>query len=778
MHRKRILLISLFIIILLWLFSLPEQLFDVPYSTIMYDSQGNLLNAQVAPDGQWRFPPEKNVPASYIAALTTFEDRYFYYHPGVNPLAIARATLQNWRRGKIKSGASTISMQVIRMSRQNKKRNIAEKLVEIWLATRLELSWSKNSIIKMYASHAPFGGNVVGLQAASWRYFGHSQNELTWAEAATLAVLPNSPSLIFPGRNQQQLLQKRNRLLTILHKQGHFDQLTLQLAIAEPLPGKPYPLPQQAPHLFLRSLKDGLKESLIQTTIDRHLQERIESLIIRHHIGLRSSYIHNMAVMVADVNTGKVLAYWGNVPEKDFSVVTGQVDVISSLRSPGSVLKPFLYAGMLQDGMILPNSLVPDIPTHFSGFRPENFTRMYDGAVPASKALSRSLNIPSVRMLKDYHPDKFLNLLKSCGISSLNKPASHYGLSLILGGGEVTLWDIAGAYASMARTLNQYNPEEKAVNTFFSLGYTLDDSHKIRCGNSPFSAGTIWHTFEAMVEAGRPDTETNWQYFSGSRRVAWKTGTSYGNRDAWSVGVNSGYVVAVWAGNATGEGRASLTGVAAAAPVMFEIFGMLPARTWFTLPYDDLKPVEICRLSGFPASSFCQPADTVWVPDVEYQTGTCPYHRPVALEKSTGRRVTSKCASVHDFELQSWFVLPPVQEYYYRIRNPFYKTLPPLKEGCNDLSAASIPMQWIYPTDDAVIYIPRQIDGSPGEAIFRIAHRHEGIKVHWHLDHEYIATTTSFHELSLRPPAGHHTIFLTDDEGNILERKVEIRMRN
>jgi penicillin-binding protein 1C len=776
MHRRKIVLAILTILFLTWLFSLSRHLFDAPYSTVMYDKDGQLLNAQVAADGHWRFPPGTSLPENYVTALLTFEDQYFRWHPGVNPFSIVRAIYCNLQPASTKSGASTISMQVIRMSRQNKNRTITEKIIEIWLATRLELRYSKNSILQLYAAHAPFGGNVAGLQAASWRYFGHTHQELSWAEAATLAVLPNSPALIFPGRNQQLLMQKRNKLLHELHQRGHFDDLTLQLALAESLPGKPYPLPRRAPHLFLRALNDGLQATSIHTTIHPHLQQLVESVMIRHHLQLRSSYINNMAALVADVRTGEVMAYWGNVSARDFAVNAGQVDVIAARRSPGSLLKPFLYAGLLQDGMILPNSLVPDIPTYFSGFRPENFTRTYDGAVPASQALARSLNIPSVRMLQDFHPDKFLMLLQSCGISTMDKPASHYGLSMILGGGEVTMWEIAGAYASMARTLNNYTGSHEN-KTFFPLRYINNQPGSALANPSPFKAGVLWQTFEAMVEAGRPDTETNWQYFAGNRRIAWKTGTSYGNRDAWSVGVNAGYVVAVWAGNATGEGRASLTGVASAAPVMFEIFGLLPSVNWFSPPHDDLKMAEICRQSGYPASHVCNRIDSIMVPDIEYKTGTCPFHKTIAIEPESGLRVNSHCVSLSSIELVPWFVLPPVQEYYYRQRNPFYRVLPPFKPGCSDLTAATNPMQWIYPADDATIYIPRGLDGIHGEVIFRIAHRHADARIHWHLGNTYYATTSHFHEVAMRPAPGQHVLVITDDEGNMLERKIEIRMR-
>lgn len=779
-YRKWVICMLLLLLAGLWLFSLPRKLFPEVYSTVMYDADHQLLNATVAHDGQWRFPPGESLPENYKTALINFEDRYFPYHPGFNPLAIGRAILQNLKKEGMKSGASTLSMQVIRLSRKGKARTLKEKIIEVWLAMRLELRYSKEEILQMYAAHAPMGGNVVGLQAASWRYFSHTPEELSWAEAATLAVLPNSPALIFPGKNQQLLLQKRNRLLTLLYRRGYLDEMTLKLSLAEPAPGPPYPLPQLAPHLFTRSIRDGREGEQIYTTIHPDLQGRTARFLQQHHEILRANHIHNISALVADVNTGEVLVYLGNISQGNLPVNAVKVDIISSRRSPGSLLKPFLYAGLLQEGQILPHTLVPDVPTFFRGFTPENFTRTYEGAVPASLALARSLNIPAVRMLQEYDPDKFHALLKSCGMNTFDKPSSHYGLSMILGGGEVTLWEIAGAYASLARSLNQIPQQEpgSASHTFHPLTYLSSKERGTgTSAPSPFTPGVLWHTFEAMVEASRPDTEANWQLFADKRKIAWKTGTSYGNRDAWSIGVNSKYVVAVWVGNATGEGRPDLTGIAAAAPVMFDIFGILPAQPWFAAPHDDLNPVRVCRTSGYPASGLCPEVDTLQAPRVEFQTGVCPHHITVHLDKKSGKRVNSECASWADMETQSWFVLPPVQEYYFRRGHPFYKPLPPFHQDCKSSAQDSGPMQWIYPSESVDIFIPYELNGTPGEVIFRVAHRHEKSTIHWHLNQEYKGSTTDFHEMGFRPNEGLHTLLVTDHKGNSLQKEIRIKVR-
>ncbi|HLC83752.1 MAG TPA: transglycosylase domain-containing protein, partial [Bacteroidia bacterium] len=377
-----------------------------------------LLAAKIAEDGQWRFPLTKKLPQKFIDCIIQFEDRGYYSHWGVSPTAIVRATKQNLEAKKTVSGGSTITMQVIRMSRKGQKRTFFEKFIEIILATRLEFSYSKKEILSLYASNAPFGSNVVGIDAASWRYFGREPSKLSWAEAATLAVLPNAPSLIYPGKNQERLLKKRNRLLDQLFVAKIIDKETCELSKKEPLPGKPHAIPQIAPHLLQRAAKENFSGQRIVSTLDSHLQERVNTIIENHHKILRGNEIHNACAIVLDVSTGNVLAYVGNTANKGKPEYEGDVDVISAPRSTGSILKPFLFANMLNDGELLSTTLIPDIPTQIAGYAPQNYNQTFDGAVPAKRALARSLNIPAVRMLQNYGIEKFNYNLKKMGMTT------------------------------------------------------------------------------------------------------------------------------------------------------------------------------------------------------------------------------------------------------------------------------------------------------------------------------------------------------------------------
>lgn len=697
-RRARVWLSVAVALILAWLLCLPRELFPgVEYSTVVEAADGELLGARVAADGQWRFPPSDSVPSRFATALVQFEDRHFYHHPGVNPVALLRAFRDNLRAGHVVSGGSTITMQVIRLSR-GKERTLWQKLVESVLATRLELRCSKPRILALYASHAPFGGNVVGLEAASWRYFGRPPSELSWAESATLAVLPNSPSSVHPGRGREELLEKRNRLLLRLLEHGDITSEIYESALEEPLPGEPLPLPSYASH-FVESCPRGVRT---RSSIVLPLQTAVEEAVSRASDKLSEEGVSDMAAVVLDNATGEPIAYVGNAsPLRSRPGV--QVDIARSPRSTGSILKPFLYAAALSDGTILPRQLLPDIPVNLGGFAPQNFDREFYGAVPASEALARSLNVPAVILLRRYGVARFYDLLKADGFSTLTHDAHHYGLSLILGGAEATLLDVTSAYSSMVR---EYRGEP-----------------------------AVWYTFEALKEVNRPD-QLDWRLISSVRRAAWKTGTSYGFRDAWAVGMTPRYTIGVWAGNAEGSGVPGLTGAHAAGPVMFSILNLLPEDgEWFREPdLQDGVMAGVCPASGYLAGPDCPESVPTLLSAAALDSEPCPYH-------SGGV-----------------FALPPTMEWYYRPHHPEY--------GVKASGSGSV-MEFIYPSAGAKLSLPRVAGGVVEGAVFRLAHRRPSdVTVWWHLDGKIVGETTLVHELRLAPSAGSHTLTAVDSDGN------------
>lgn len=766
-------LIAGFVVLcIVYLCCLPRDLFEgTTYSKVLTDRNGELLNAKIAEDGQWRFPPSDSVPEKFCTAITTFEDRWFRWHPGVNPVSLAKAVYQNLSSGRVVSGGSTITMQVIRLSR-NRERTVWQKMTECILATRLELRCSKDEIMALYAAHAPFGGNVVGLEAASWRYFGKPASELSWAETSTLAVLPNAPAMIHPGRNRDLLKQKRDRLLQMLYDRGEIDSTDLALARDEPLPDKPLPLPQYAPHLadsrylglvLQKGHGDKPADGAVATSIDIHIQKQVEAILERWSSGLNKKGIGDLAAVVFDVRTMEVIAYCGNTFFNSGRPGC-QVDILQSPRSTGSILKPLLYCAMLQEGTVLPGTILPDIPVNINGFSPQNYDLQFYGAVPADEALARSLNVPAVHMLRKFGVPKFYSLLQNSGMTTLYRSPENYGLSLILGGAEGRLFEITEIYARLAHLLAYTECSGEDIPHARIQSDLLDDSRFPLTDRE-----AIWWTMDALKEVNRPD-EMDWRLISSVRKTAWKTGTSYGFRDAWAVGVTPEYAIGVWAGNADGEGVPGLSGATAAGPVMFDLFNALPssgkADSWFAEPDDEQYCIaEVCRQSGHLAGQYCESRDTLFLPEAALRSEVCPYHRAVTVSQDGKYRTT---AAEPGARTVSMFILPPAMEWYYRQHHPEYKALPPYRPGQTAYGNAAIPMGFIYPENGSTITIPRQLDGSIKGAAFNLAHSNPETEVFWHLDSEYLGSTKYIHQMNIIASQGEHTVTVVDTEGNTL----------
>ena len=707
MRRRKAVFLILFLVLLAgWLVCLPKDLFkNTSYATVVTDRNGELLGARIAGDQQWRFPPCDTVPERFATALIQFEDRYFRWHPGVNPVALARATVDNLHAGHVVSGGSTLTMQVIRLSR-NRERTLWQKLVEAVLATRLEFRCSKDEILALYASHAPFGGNVVGLEAAAWRYFGRPAEELSWAESATLAVLPNAPASIHPGKGREQLLAKRNRLLERLHERGYMDASTLETALTEPLPDAPYPLPNLARH-FVEEQPRG-KET--RTDIDISLQRQVEDATSRWSDELALTGTADLAAVILDIRSGETISYVGNASPLR-ARPGSEVNIAAAPRSTGSILKPFLFCAALQDGTILPRTLLRDTPVNLNGFTPQNFDLQFHGAVPAAEALARSLNVPAVHLLRAYGAPRFLKVLREAGLSTLPRDASYYGLSLILGGGEGTLVDITRAYAGMVRSYD---------------GLPTDSPFRDRLA--------LWYTFEALKEVNRPD-EIDWKLIRSVRKAAWKTGTSYGSRDAWAVGVTPDYAVGVWCGNADGHGVAGMTGAKTAGPVLFDLLNLLPPTAeWFEEPLEGGIWLDVCKESGMLRSQDCPNYERVLLPMQAQESEVCPYHK------------------------DGTFRLPPAMEWYYKAYHPEYEVRPATRDIAR--------MEFLYPEPGSVLTLPRQLDGSEGGAVFQAVHRDPAATLYWHLDDTYLGETRIIHQMLLSPSPGKHAVTVVDGDGN------------
>jgi penicillin-binding protein 1C len=760
--------LALAVLTLLWL-AVPVVRFKDPVSPVLFGAGGELLGARPAADGQWRFPPGENVPERFYEVLVRFEDKRFFAHPGVDPLALARAVRQNLRSRKVESGASTITMQVVRLARKNRPRTYIEKLKEAVLALRLETRRSKREILALFAANAPFGGNVVGLDAASWLYFGRSPERLSWAEAAFLAVLPNDPGLLASAEGRARLLGKRDRLLRRLEAKGILPELECRLARSERMPDRVRSVPREAPHL-LDTLAEGPgASSPFRAFIDAGLQRSARRVAEQHGARLGERHVRNLAAVVIDNRQAAVVAYVGNVGLERRGEEGQSVDILVSRRSTGSILKPFLYAALLQEGGLTPVTLVPDTPVRFEGFRPENYDRRFRGAVPARAALAWSLNIPAVRELRDYGIPKFENRLRRWGLTTLDRSPEDYGLTLVLGGAEGRPLEIAGLYAKLAQLASGVPGGGREVRV-------LRDAREKPSKMTDLGAAAAYLTLQALTAVNRPDEEGFWRNFSSSKWVAWKTGTSFGLRDAWAIGVTPGYTIGVWAGNADGEGQPGLTGLGAAAPVLFDLLGLVDGGGSIVRPPSGLKEIRVCRDSGFLATELC-PAETVLVPEESRFDRMCAFHQTVHLDAAGSFRVDSRCEPVDRMRHESWFVLPPVQEYFYRAEHPEYRTLPPFRSDCGGGPAGergSRVMSLVYPEPDTSVYVPVGLDGRAGEVVFEAVHKEGGATIHWHLDASYLASTRVFHQIAANPAPGEHRLVLTDDQGRRLERTFQV----
>ncbi|HQW01973.1 MAG TPA: penicillin-binding protein 1C [Saprospiraceae bacterium] len=770
--------------LVVWWFCLPDPLFDASYSTVLLDRNEQLMGARLAQDGQWRFPgDELEVPETFEKAIVVFEDKRFFKHIGVDVLAFGRAIRDNIKARSVVSGGSTLTMQTMRLARNRDARTLWQKGIEMLWAWRAELRYSKKEILQLYAAHAPFGGNVVGLGAASWRYFHKTPDQLSWGEAATLAVLPNAPGLIHPGRNRDALMAKRNRLIDKLEAEGIIDQTEASLAKDEPLPLAPHPLPNIAPHV-LGHYTDA--EITLHSTIDIDLQQRLAELVQRHADLLSLNGVNNAALMVMETESGEIRAYIGNVSHLQKGH-QNDVDIIQSERSSGSILKPFLYCAALEEGLITPKGILEDIPTYIRGYQPMNFTQQYMGMVPADQALAMSLNVPAVRLLQQYGILPFKEKLIKAGITTLHFSPEHYGLPLVLGGAEVKLWDICGAYASMGRVLGhvyQYDHLYDTDDVHPPVLFIEDEGQKGgraegRNGNlleeAPvWDAGAIWLTFEAMSTLRRPDQEGQWETFNSSRPIAWKTGTSFGFRDAWAVGVTPKYTIGVWVGNADGEGRPGVIGLHAAAPIMFDALRMLDDDgSWWSPPYDALTPKLVCSESGWLATSSCMSTDTAFIIKEGQTPASCSYHVQAYIDATQQYQYNPTCMP-EAAALSNFFIVPTLAETYYKRYNPSYRSLPPLHPDCASAEQSNDDLAIIYPRPGSKIYVPFEWDKKKSRAVFSAVHRSDTALVYWTLDKHYLGKTKEFHQIEIDPKPGMHQLVLQDEYGSMVSTTFEV----
>ena len=757
---KRLLHISFWSLLLFVIYLLVlgrSIVFDDRFAHVLI-AEGEIIDAQVSVDEQWRIQCEGDLPEKLGTTIQMFEDQYFPYHIGVNPISILKAIRDNHRAGHTVRGGSTITMQLARILEGNQPRTYQQKIKEMMIALALELRYSKDEILKAYGQYAPFGGNTVGYCAAALRYYDKQPESLTWTESATLAVLPNAPGKIYPGRSQDILVGKRNFLLSKMLDQGLIDSVTYRLSMMEDLPSQSHLFSALSPHLLQRMKKEDKQQFNHQTTLDSSLQEHVVRILQQYQDDYsQSSDIKNIAAVILR-SDGSVASYVGNVTcHHDCAA---DVDILTSQRSPGSTLKPFLYGLAIDRGLITPTALLEDIPVFFNGYSPSNYDKSYRGIIPASEALTTSLNIPAVNLLQQYGTHPFLSDLRQIGFSSMTNGADHYGLTMILGGNEVIPLELATAYSNLYRSARQLPPVTAYANT---------NSSKNTGQEYPISAGGSFLTIDMLKGVNRPESEDGWQYLDNHQDIAWKTGTSYGLRDAWSVGCTQDYTVLVWVGNADGEGKSGLTGVDKAAPILFDIFKLLPDSGQDLVPHNSMETKAICAVSGYAATDACAEVNHTSLPKESRHLTQCKYHQTLSLDESGQFQVYRDC--VEKVVTSSVFTLEPIVNNYYQKATGISYATPPYLPDCQ---ASSESITIISPKPDADILIPRNIDNRKELLISRAIVSPEVDSLYWFVDDRLIDVTSDRHELALDFAVGPHRLTVVSNHGTESIRRFRI----
>ncbi len=743
-----------------WLLIPPKLFVEVPYSLLIQDKEGGTLAVSLATDGQWRFPAGAKVSDKYFSALLAFEDRHFFRHPGINPASILRAGRHLILGGK-RMGGSTITMQLARRTLGMKRRTVFAKTLELALSFKLELWLSKEEILHQYAANAPFGGNVVGVEAACQRYFGHAPDALSWGEAALLAVLPNRPSSLIPGRNNPLLLARRNNLLLRLWKAGNLSTQAYELALAEPLPERWRPIEVVSPHLLATLKTKNQLGGRVKTDLLPGLQRKVQALVNQYCQQLTPNGVTHAAALVYDLQAQQLLAYVGNRTDRTFSFSDGDhFDMIHQPRSYGSLLKPLLMAYALDQGKASPSRLMPDFDMNFQGYSPQNFDRKFQGAIPLNEALARSQNVPFVYLLKEVGTAPFLDFLRKSGLSSLRKSPTYYGLSLILGGAELSLWELAQTYAGFATSTRKNHASDQQVITT-SLGF-----QRKLVKLSPWS---VYHTVEAMKEAERPGLDNNWRLYAKERPFAWKTGTSFGYRDAWAIGFDNRFLVAVWAGNARNLSCAGLTGISTAAPLMFDIRAGLAPAELNRQPKEKAINQPVCAKSGLAPSPECP--ITHWQTSVkESRLPVCGWHQIMMVTSDRLFRLNDQCPDFASAQATVWWSLPPAMAYYYRQQHPEYIPPPPFSPHCPGKSR-DYQLQLVYPENGMKVITDQSElrSETSGTMVAKAIHLLPEAQVHWFLNGKLIQTTRGVHQVLLHPIDGKNQLSIHDDWGNASE---------
>ncbi len=745
------------------LFPFPLERLSNPASTRVLDRDGKPLRFFLAADGMWRFPLTLDeISPDLTAALIDSEDRHFYLHPGINPLSVVRALWINVRQGRIVSGASTIPMQVARLA-DPRPRTMGAKAVEAFRALQLCWHHPKEKILLWYVNLAPFGSNVVGVGAAAWHYFGKDPATLSLGEIALLSVLPRSPSRYNPLKNPGLARKVRDRVLDRFAVHGVFDPDRVAESKTRPLLARRAKVPQYAPH-FSRWVRSRLPDTpVILSSLDRRAQDIVEALVRGRMDGLRRQAIGNAAAVVLDIKSREILAYSGSADFWD-DARQGQVDNVLSRRSPGSTLKPFLYALAFDQGHLTPGSMLLDVPTDFAGYVPENYGQNFQGLISARTALATSLNVPAARLLTRCGLIPFHDLLRAGGLSTLDNPASHYGLSMALGGCEVRLLELTNLYATLADA-GAYKP----VSPFPEATVGQEKGAQLF---SPEASAMI---LDILATTRRPDLPDAWEFTLSAPKVAWKTGTSFGHRDAWAVGLSHDLAIGVWVGNPDGSQCTNISGTRHAGPLLFDLFRALsPGSTQLpAFPTPARQRIQVCAVSGERPGPNCPTTTTTAIAGVT-TLPVCGMHRQIFVNPDSGLRLHGDCLLAEKSREETVLVWPAELVAFRRAQGASLPGLPNVDPGCPDVPEESGPV--IQSPSPSTPYLARPDAPPEFQRLALSAAGAAGASVHyWYVDGRHVGRTSPETPCFIPLASGTHEVMVTDDHGRSARTSFTVR---
>lgn len=726
------------------------------YGPLVLAKDGTVMHAFLSNDDKWRmFTRLEEITPQLKQVLLFKEDRHFYRHPGVNPLAVVRAVVQNILKGERTSGASTITMQVARLI-DPKPRTYKNKLIEMFRALQLEWTYSKDEILQLYFNLAPYGGNIEGIKAAALLYFEKSPDHLNLAELTVLAIIPNQPNQFRVGEKNATIKQARDRWLKRFSKAGIFPVSEITDALEEPFQAQRHEAPKEMPHLAYRLKQQYPGSPLISTLIDWNLQKRTENLVGSYIERLYHQNIRNAAVLIIDNRKQQVVTYIGS-PDFNNKEASGQVDGVKAIRSPGSTLKPLLYGMAFDQGLVAPKTVISDVPVSYSGYEPENYDRQFNGLINIEYALANSLNVPAVKVLEVIGIDKFIRLLKKAGFAQIAKDANRLGLSTALGGCGVRLEELAGSYAALA---NQGN--------FRPLQWIKDDTTQ---EVALLSSAAAFQITEILTQVTRPDLPLQWHNTTDLPQVAWKTGTSYGRRDAWSVGYNQRYTVAVWVGNFSGQGVPELNGAAIAAPLFFGIFNTLKHPKKLNQPPESLAYRFVCSESGLVPNEFCenQIMDS-FIKDIS-SVKKCTHKKSVWVNPHATVSYCTACRPVNGYKTLWYPNHSPEMITYFQKEQIKYQAIPTHNPECERLFTKGSP-QITSPLADTEYFV----DVRDSTQIMLSCNVQSDVEqVYWYVDNAFFKSAQAQDRLFFTPRSGRIKISCTDDKGRNTDVEVNVK---